>query len=107
MKFIHVAGTKGKGSVCAFCEAILRQCGVKTGLYTSPHLVSVRERIRIDGKPISQELFAKYFWKTFPPLLEWSVSFIPSLASERQIEENRPGYAKLFPLLDTSRFSSL
>lgn len=59
---IHVAGTKGKGSVCAFSESILRHCGYKTGLYTSPHLVSVRERIRIDGLPIHSDLFTKYFW---------------------------------------------
>ncbi|CAB4019810.1 folylpolyglutamate synthase, mitochondrial-like isoform X1 [Paramuricea clavata] len=59
---IHVAGTKGKGSVCAFCESILRNCGYKTGFYSSPHLSEVRERIRINGKPISKELFTHYFW---------------------------------------------
>lgn len=49
LSVIHVAGTKGKGSTCAMVESILRSCGYKTGLYTSPHLVDVRERIRIDG----------------------------------------------------------
>ena len=54
MKIIHVSGTKGKGSTCAFCESILRHSGLKTGFYSSPHLVSVTERIRINGKPIDQ-----------------------------------------------------
>ena len=54
IKIIHVSGTKGKGSTCAFCESILRHSGFKTGFYSSPHLVSVTERIRINGKPIEQ-----------------------------------------------------
>ena len=46
---IHVTGTKGKGSTCAFVESVLRAAGYRTGLFTSPHLWDVRERIRIDG----------------------------------------------------------
>ncbi|MDZ4199504.1 MAG: Mur ligase family protein, partial [Kiritimatiellia bacterium] len=49
---LHVAGTNGKGSVCAMIERLLRAAGLKTGLYTSPHLVSLHERIRIGGRPI-------------------------------------------------------
>jgi len=49
LRCLHVAGTNGKGSVCAFSESILRFQGVRTGLYTSPHLVDFAERIRIDG----------------------------------------------------------
>ena len=60
---LHVAGTKGKGSTCAFSEALLRAQGLRTGLYTSPHLVEVRERIRLDGQPLSKESFAHYFWQ--------------------------------------------
>lgn len=52
---IHVAGTNGKGSVSHTLAAVLQSAGYKTGLYTSPHLVDFRERIRINGKPISQE----------------------------------------------------
>jgi dihydrofolate synthase / folylpolyglutamate synthase len=46
-KSIHVAGTKGKGSVCVFCSYILREAGLRVGLYTSPHLTDIRERIRV------------------------------------------------------------
>ena len=47
---LHVAGTKGKGSTCAFAESILRAHGLRTGLYTSPHLADVKERFRINGE---------------------------------------------------------
>ena len=52
---IHVAGTNGKGSVSHTLAAILQQSGYKVGLYTSPHLVDFRERIRINGQPISEQ----------------------------------------------------
>lgn len=55
LSFIHVAGTNGKGSTCAFIASILQQKGFKVGLFTSPHLVDFRERIRINGTPISEE----------------------------------------------------
>jgi dihydrofolate synthase / folylpolyglutamate synthase len=47
---VHVAGTNGKGTVCAFVERVLREAGWRTGLFTSPHLVDFRERIRVDGR---------------------------------------------------------
>uniref|UniRef100_A0A8C9MUL9 Folylpolyglutamate synthase, mitochondrial n=1 Tax=Serinus canaria TaxID=9135 RepID=A0A8C9MUL9_SERCA len=65
LNIIHVTGTKGKGSACAFTECILRNYGLKTGFYSSPHLVQVRERIRINGQPISKDLFNKYFWLVY------------------------------------------
>jgi dihydrofolate synthase / folylpolyglutamate synthase len=52
--FIHVAGTNGKGSVCAMADAICRAAGLRTGLYTSPHLVTFRERIRLDDMMIPE-----------------------------------------------------
>ena len=55
MQFIHVAGTNGKGSTAAMLAAVLQQAGYKTGLYTSPHLRRYNERIRIDGKDVSDE----------------------------------------------------
>ena len=54
---IHIAGTNGKGSVAAISESILRHAGLVTGLYTSPHLVRVEERIRINGRQISRRHF--------------------------------------------------
>lgn len=62
-KTIHVAGTKGKGSTCAYTESIIRQYGYKTGLYTSPHLISVLERIKINGRNVDEDIFIKYFWE--------------------------------------------
>src|ERR1043165_9503203 len=54
-KSIHIAGTNGKGSTSHMLAAILQQSGYKTGLYTSPHLVDFRERIRINGTPVSKD----------------------------------------------------
>jgi len=56
---LHVAGTNGKGSVAAMSEAILRAAGYKTGLYTSPHLERVQERIRVSGRDIASRKLAK------------------------------------------------
>jgi dihydrofolate synthase/folylpolyglutamate synthase len=56
---VQVAGTNGKGSVCAFLDAICISAGIKTGLYTSPHLVSITERIKIGGNDITEEDFAR------------------------------------------------
>ncbi len=59
LPFLHIAGTNGKGSVAVFADSILRQMGHRTGLYTSPHLVSVRERIQVDGTAIHPASFAR------------------------------------------------
>jgi len=53
---VHVAGTNGKGSVCAMLASILHQAGYRVGLYTSPHLRNFRERIRVDGEPVQESL---------------------------------------------------
>lgn len=103
LRCIHVAGTKGKGSVCVMTENILLQYrkadGVqdglgKIGLYTSPHLVTVRERIRIDGSPISEVLFTKYFFEL------WD-RFSRSASSSRDplSLETKPGYFRYLTLL--------
>lgn len=55
---VHIAGTKGKGSTAALCDAALRAAGLSTGFYSSPHLHTFRERIRRDSEPISQDKFA-------------------------------------------------
>jgi len=59
LRVLHVAGTNGKGSVCAMAAEALRLAGHRTGLYTSPHLVSFRERIAVDGQAIDEEALAR------------------------------------------------
>ncbi|CAH1643753.1 unnamed protein product [Spodoptera littoralis] len=68
LSVIHIAGTKGKGSTSAMCESILRHHGFRTGFYSSPHLVAVRERIRLDGRVITEEQFAKHFHQVYDML---------------------------------------
>ena len=58
-KFLHIAGTNGKGSTCAFLDSILREANYKVGLFTSPHLIELRERIRINGEMIGESRFEK------------------------------------------------
>lgn len=77
MNVIHVAGTKGKGSTCTFTESIIRNYGFRTGLFTSPHLIDVRERFRLDGVDISEEKFLGYFWWCYNRLKERTNEEIP------------------------------
>lgn len=73
LNILHIAGTKGKGSTSAFAASILAQYAAsptytvpsKIGLYTSPHLRAVRERIQINDKPLSEEEFARYFFEVW------------------------------------------
>ena len=58
---IHVAGTNGKGTTCHLLESVYRRAGFKTGLYTSPHLISVNERFRILGKPVTDDKLIAFF----------------------------------------------
>ncbi len=58
MKYVHIAGTNGKGSTAAFISRILRCAGYKTGLYTSPHLNRINERMEVNGEMISDREFA-------------------------------------------------
>ncbi len=64
LQVLHVAGTNGKGSVCAYLDSMLRSEGKRTGLFTSPHLVKINERIAIDGEYISDDDFTRIFEKT-------------------------------------------
>ncbi|MFH1226948.1 MAG: folylpolyglutamate synthase/dihydrofolate synthase family protein [Planctomycetota bacterium] len=59
LRFIHIAGTKGKGSTAIITSRILSASGYKTGLFTSPHLINLNERIQIDGEPISNSIFTR------------------------------------------------
>lgn len=66
LKFVHVAGTNGKGSVCALLSSVLTKAGCKTGLYISPYIVDFRERMQINGQMISQQELSDLVEKTFP-----------------------------------------
>ncbi len=61
LRFVHVAGTNGKGSTCALIERVLRQAGLRTGLYVSPHLVEPTERIRVCGEQVTVDEFSAAF----------------------------------------------
>jgi dihydrofolate synthase/folylpolyglutamate synthase len=82
-KIIHIAGTNGKGSVCAYLCSVLRQAGISAGMFISPHLVTMRERIVVDGNMISEEEFLEAFREVrdhltdLPPELA-EVSYHPS-----------------------------
>ncbi|KAK6112551.1 bifunctional protein FolC family protein [Brugia pahangi] len=91
LNVIHVSGTKGKGSTCAFTESILRQFGFKTGFYSSPHLVHVRERIRINGDPLSEEDFVKYF--------EHIYSLLEKAVEESNKTVTMPSYFKFLTVM--------
>ena len=58
---IHITGTKGKGSTACLCESILHKRGYRTGLFTSPHLMTICERIRINGRPIDEKTFGEVY----------------------------------------------
>jgi dihydrofolate synthase/folylpolyglutamate synthase len=72
---IHIGGTNGKGSVCTLVAAALREAGWRVGLYTSPHLVSFRERIRVDDVPISEGAVAMWTDRLQPLILERRATF--------------------------------
>ncbi|GAB9465970.1 Folylpolyglutamate synthase [Globisporangium polare] len=99
LSVIHIAGTKGKGSTCAMVERILREAGYKTGLFTSPHLISPCERFRINGKPIAESTFLRHFYAIwdgldrtadqsgeYPPMA-WFFRFFTLLALHLFVDE--------------------
>ncbi|TFY67717.1 hypothetical protein EVG20_g3845 [Dentipellis fragilis] len=102
LNVLHVTGTKGKGSTCAFLDSILRHTkpNWKIGLYTSPHLIAVRERIRVNGQPISEEDFAKYFFEVWDRLEKNEQRKFPETPS-------KPAYFRYMTLLAFHVFSSM
>ena len=72
---IHVAGTNGKGSVVATCEALLRARGLVVGRYTSPHLVDFRERVTVNGQPIFEEEVLEFLERWIPTAEEMGATF--------------------------------
>lgn len=75
LKAIHVAGSNGKGSVSSTIASVLFEAGYRVGLYTSPHLVSFRERIRINGQPIDKESVVTFVEDSIPLIKDWQPSF--------------------------------
>ena len=76
-KVVHVAGTNGKGSVCAYIQAILEAEGKKTGFFTSPHLISINERIQIGREPIDNEKFYQVFEHVYDVVKKMEEEGIP------------------------------
>lgn len=70
MKIIHVAGTNGKGSVCAYLRSILEKAGMRVAVFTSPHLVDIRERFVIEGEMVSRADFLNAFLDIYERL-DW------------------------------------
>ena len=96
-RLIHITGTKGKGSTACLCETIVRKAyGLQTGLFTSPHLVDIRERIRVNGQPVSPHVFAKAYWTLRRKLEE-------AHGATNSDEENDlpvlPGYFRMLTLM--------
>ncbi|KAL8838295.1 MAG: hypothetical protein Q9170_002192 [Blastenia crenularia] len=100
LSVIHVAGTKGKGGTCAFVDSILNEHRIKAcypakiGLYTSPHIKHVRERIQINSEPISEECFARYFFKSWDKIAP----------GDTLDPNNRPGYFRFLTLMSFDIF---
>ncbi|KAI0020741.1 tetrahydrofolylpolyglutamate synthase [Xylariomycetidae sp. FL0641] len=109
LNVLHVAGTKGKGSTCAFAASILahhqRAHGTprRVGLFTSPHLVAVRERIRIDGAPLDEARFARYFFEVWEALGRAEAAEGPVVGLDPRLPDvpmpARPIYARFLTLL--------
>jgi dihydrofolate synthase / folylpolyglutamate synthase len=90
---VHVAGTNGKGSSSHMLAAILQQAGYKTGLYTSPHLVDFRERIRINGKMIPKQCVTEFIIKhrdafedIEPSFFEWTVALAFDYFAQQEVD---------------------
>lgn len=81
LRFIHIAGTNGKGSVAATLESIFRAAGYRTGLYTSPHLVDVRERTRLNGRMISKRQLAAVVERIRPAVEKFQATYFETLTT--------------------------
>jgi dihydrofolate synthase/folylpolyglutamate synthase len=93
IKCIHVAGTNGKGSSSHMLAAVLQQAGYKTGLYTSPHLVDFRERIKINGKMIPKNYITDFVEKykdpfelIEPSFFEWTVGLAFDYFAKEEVD---------------------
>ncbi|KAL2756608.1 hypothetical protein ACRALDRAFT_2018300 [Sodiomyces alcalophilus JCM 7366] len=102
LRCIHVAGTKGKGSTCAYLTSILvarPDLAGRVGTYTSPHLVTPRERIALDGRPIAKDLFARYFFELWDRLGDAAVAEGTMAREEAAGPASKPFYFRFLTLL--------
>ena len=81
LRIVHVGGTNGKGSVAALTAAILQAAGLRTGLYTSPHLLDVSERVRVDGVPVSRDALARQAARLEPALEAGAATFFEAMTA--------------------------
>ena len=72
---VHIAGTNGKGSTASYVERIVREAGYRTGIFTSPHLVDFRERIRVDGDRISKRFISDFVRKYQSVIEKHNITF--------------------------------
>ena len=98
-RMIHITGTKGKGSTACMCEAILRRHGFSTGLFTSPHLIDIRERIRWNGRPIHPNIFGSVYWKIRTQLATPTTQQQPGERDEDDDLPKLPGYFRMLTLM--------
>jgi len=101
LNVIHITGTKGKGSTAALTDSLIRarfhrlSRSIKVGLYTSPHLITERERIRINFEPLSEEQFTKYFFEVWDTLRKNAAD-----------DGDMPGYLQLLALTSVHAFKN-
>lgn len=91
-RFVHVAGTNGKGSTCAMIANVMQHAGFRTGLYTSPHLVQPTERIRVNGRQITQEEFT------------WAFETVHTAAEKLLSEDRIDGHPSYFETVTAMAF---
>lgn len=116
LRVIHVAGTKGKGSVCAMLDSMMKQylltqnaSGItegrkplgRVGVFTSPHLITPRERIRLDGLPISKELFTQRFFEVWD---KYTAFALEDGRPNPEGAESKPGYFRFLTILALHTF---
>jgi len=92
LRSVHIAGTKGKGSTATMLASMLRACGHKVGLYTSPHICDIRERIVVDGQMISQAALARLISRA-EPIIE-------------KMSEDKPTFFEIFTALAFCHFAA-
>src|SRR3989338_6774997 len=95
LKFIHVTGTNGKGSVCAMLFSVLRESGFKVGMYTSPHLKRFNERIQIGSKLITNNEIVEYYLKLKPFLTNQTFFEITTAMAFLYFYEKKADYVVL------------